>query len=83
MARSTVEGAGRGVFLKQAAKAGTVVGFYNGVRLVGLESTVTESVRRSPYRMDNDWANMDEILDVPPKYRYIIYAEVTASLANK
>ena len=70
MANSTVEGAGRGVFLKKAVKAGTVVGFYNGVRLVGLEASLGETVRRSPYRMDNDWATQDEIIDVPPKYRY-------------
>ena len=67
--QSTVKDAGRGVFMKRQAKAGSVVGFYNGVRLVGLESKLTESVRRSPYRMDNDWAREDEILDIPSKYR--------------
>ena len=60
------------MFLKRNAKAGTVVGFYNGVRLVGMESKVSEAVRRSPYRMDNDWSRHEEILDIPSHYRSVV-----------
>ena len=70
---STAKGGGRGVFLKRNAKAGTVVGFYNGVRLVGMESKVSEAVRRSPYRMDNDWSRHEEILDIPSHYRSALF----------
>ena len=59
------------MFLKRNAKAGTVVGFYNGVRLLGMESKVSEAVRRSPYRMDNDWSRHEEILDIPSNYRSV------------
>ena len=59
------------MFLKRNARAGTVVGFYNGVRLLGIESKVSEAVRRSPYRMDNDWSRHEEILDIPSNYRSV------------
>ena len=61
--------AGRGVFLKQDARAGQVVGFYNGVRLNGIESKLKVVDRKSPYRMDNDWAVEGQVLNMPPGYR--------------
>ena len=66
---STIKGAGRGVFLKRNVTFGEVVGFYNGVRLTGMESKVKLEDRRSPYRMDNDWAVPDQIINMPPQYR--------------
>ena len=61
--------AGRGVFLKRNCSNGTLVGFYNGVRMTDLESKVKIEDRKSAYRMDNDWANPTEILNIPSKYR--------------
>jgi len=37
---SSIEGAGRGMFLKKNAVKGQIVGFYNGVRMTDLESKV-------------------------------------------
>jgi len=61
--------AGRGVFLKRNCSNGTLVGFYNGVRMTDLESKVKVEDRKSAYRMDNDWAKPTEILNIPAKYR--------------
>lgn len=69
IATSTIPGAGRGVFLRRNVTKGEVVGFYNGVRLTGMESKVKHEDRRSPYRMDNEWAVPDQILNIPPNYR--------------
>ena len=69
IANSTIKGAGRGVFLKRNVTQGEVVGFYNGVRLTGIESKIKHEDRRSPYRMDNDWAVPEQILNIPPNYR--------------
>ena len=69
IADSTLKGAGRGVFLKRNVKKGEIVGFYNGVRLTGMESKVKHEDRRSIYRMDNDWAVPEQILNIPPQYR--------------
>lgn len=69
VASSSVEGAGRGVFLLKDVPAGQVVGFYNGVRLVGMESRLKAEDRKSPYRIDNDWARPEEVLNIPPGYR--------------
>ena len=55
VSNSTLDGAGRGVFMKRAAKKGSVVAFYNGVRMTDIESKVKTEDRKSPYRMDNDW----------------------------
>ena len=66
---STISGAGRGVFLKRNVTKGEVVGFYNGVRLTGVESKLKYSDRKSPYRMDNDWAVPEQIMNIPPQYR--------------
>ena len=67
---STINGAGRGIFLKRNVIKGEVVGFYNGVRLTGLESKLKYEDRKSPYRIDNDWAVPDQIINIPPQYRY-------------
>ena len=69
MGKSSIEKAGRGVFLKKDAKQGTIVGFYNGVRMGDLESRLRKADRTSPYRMDNDWANPKEVLNVPEGFR--------------
>ena len=69
IANSTIQGAGRGVFLKRNVMKGEIVGFYNGVRLTGMESKIKHEDRRSPYRMDNEWAVPDQILNIPPNYR--------------
>ena len=69
VAASTIPGAGRGVFLKRNVTKGEIVGFYNGVRLTGMESKIKHEDRRSPYRMDNEWAVPDQILNIPPNYR--------------
>ena len=69
IANSNIKGAGRGVFLKRNVRKGEIVGFYNGVRLNGLESKIKHEDRRSPYRMDNDWAVPEQILNIPPNYR--------------
>ena len=55
VSNSTLDGAGRGVFMKRAARKGSVVAFYNGVRMTDIESKVKLEDRKSPYRMDNDW----------------------------
>ena len=69
VAESRIKGAGRGVFLKKNVSKGDVVGFYNGVRLTGLESKLKQDDRQSPYRMDNEWAEQEQILNIPPNYR--------------
>ena len=69
IANSNIKKAGRGVFLKRNVSEGEIVGFYNGVRLTGMESKINPQDRRSPYRMDNDWAVPDQILNIPPNYR--------------
>ena len=69
VAESRIKGAGRGVFLKKNVSKGDVVGFYNGVRLTGLESKLKQDDRQSPYRMDNEWAEPEQILNIPPNYR--------------
>ena len=67
---STIAGAGRGIFVKKCGLKDDVVGFYNGVRLTGMESKLKLSDRKSPYRMDNDWAEEEQILNIPEGYRY-------------
>ena len=69
VANSTIKGAERGVFLKRNVTKGEIVGFYNGVRLTGMEGKIKYEDRRSPYRMDNDWAVPNQILNMPPEYR--------------
>ena len=66
---SSVTGAGRGIFLKAKARKGFTVGFYNGVRLSDIESKVKLVDRKSPYRIDNDWAKSSQILNIPKEYR--------------
>ena len=67
---SSVSGAGRGVFLREKARKGFTVAFYNGVRMTDIESKVKLADRKSPYRIDNDWASPKEILNIPSEYRH-------------
>ncbi len=66
---SHLPSAGRGVFLKRPAKAGTIVGFYNGVRMSNFESKIRRADRTSSYRMDNDWAEPNQVLNIPEGLR--------------
>jgi len=80
---SSMEGAGRGVFLKTKARKGFIVGFYNGVRMTDIESKVKSEDRKSPYRIDNDWARSNEILNMPMHYRSLeIYNATLGHLIN-
>lgn len=70
IANSTLPGdVGRGVFLKSKARKGFTVSFYNGVRMSDIESKLKVEDRKSPYRMDNDWAKPKEVLNIPKQYR--------------
>ena len=42
VANSTLEDAGRGIFLKRKATKGQIVAFYNGIRMSDMESRVSE-----------------------------------------
>ncbi|XP_059082047.1 histone-lysine N-methyltransferase SETD7-like [Tigriopus californicus] len=66
---STVRGSGRGVFLKKDVPMGMIIGFYNGVRMSDFESKIRKADRKSPYRMDNDWAKSKQILNIPEGFR--------------
>ena len=68
---SGIEGAGTGVFARRSSKKGSILGFYNGVRLGGIESKLRREDRTSPYRMDNDWAEPGQVLNVPNGFREI------------
>jgi histone-lysine N-methyltransferase SETD7 len=68
-AESTIPGAGVGVFTRTAGKRGMMVSFYNGIRMSKLESRLTIEDRQSGYKIDNDWAVPDEIIDIPQKLR--------------
>jgi hypothetical protein len=46
-----------------------VVGFYNGVRKNKLVVRLTPEGRKSNYKIDNDWAAQDQILDIPQELR--------------
>ena len=46
-----------------------VVGFYNGVRRTKLEVRLNPESRHSNYKIDNDWAAQDQILDIPKELR--------------
>lgn len=68
--QSKVPGAGFGAFAKRSAKKGTLVGFYSGIKVQNLDqSTLSSEGRRSQYRIDNDWALANEVIDIPNKYR--------------
>ena len=69
VSNSTLANAGRGIFMKIKANKGQTVGFYNGVRMPDLESKIRLEDRKSPYRMDNDWATPKEILNIPEEFR--------------
>ena len=80
---SSISGAGRGVFLRQKARKGFTVAFYNGVRMADIESKVKVEDRKSPYRIDNDWASPKEILNMPSEYRnFDIYNATLGHIVN-
>ena len=83
VSNSSVDGAGRGIFLKKAGRKGQIVGFYNGVRMSDIESKVKTEDRKSPYRMDNDWAESSQILNIPKKYQSLdVYNATLGHLIN-
>jgi len=67
--KSSLLKANRGLFLKRPVKAGTVVSFYNGARRTSGESTLRRADRFSSYRIDNEWAVPDQILEIPEMLR--------------
>eukprot|EP00096_Caligus_rogercresseyi_P015920 TRINITY_DN8417_c0_g1_i1.p1 TRINITY_DN8417_c0_g1~~TRINITY_DN8417_c0_g1_i1.p1 ORF type:complete len:270 (+),score=68.07 TRINITY_DN8417_c0_g1_i1:271-1080(+) len=67
--RPSVIGSGRGVFSKRRIPEGTLVGFYQGVRTSKTEALKDKEIRKSPYKIDNDWAHPNEILDISEFYR--------------
>ena len=68
---SKLAGAGFGVFSKRSGKKGMLVGFYNGIKVLNIEAnTMSKEGRRSQYRIDNDWAFKDQIIDIPNIYRF-------------
>lgn len=61
---STIKAAGEGLFLKKAAKAGTVVGFFNGVRVNVHDTLRNPEYEVTPYKVWNDWDDNDELLSI-------------------
>ena len=68
---SGIDGAGLGVFLRRDVTKGTVMGFYNGVRMSDFESKLRRADRTSPYRMDNDWAEEKQVRIFSAGYRLV------------
>jgi hypothetical protein len=66
---SSLPKAGRGLFLKRPVEAGTIIGFYNGVRMSNFESKIRKADRTSSYRIDNDWAVANQVLNIPENLR--------------
>lgn len=74
--------AGRGIFTRVPLKKGTVLAFYNGVRY-GLSNSKMKDKGLSFYRIDNDWAKFDEVIDIPKKYRSLqTYKATLGHLVN-
>lgn len=68
--QSKLTGAGFGVFARRSARKGTLMGFYSGIKLSSLESSVLSfDGRRSQYRIDNDWATTNQVIDIPSEHR--------------
>jgi hypothetical protein len=61
---STIKEAGEGLFLKKAVKAGTVVGFFNGVRVDVHDTLRNPEYEITPYKVWNDWEENDELLSI-------------------
>ena len=49
-----------------------LVGLYNGIKIHSLESQNPKD-RRSPYKIDNDWAVADQVIDIPADFRFTIF----------
>ncbi len=58
---SSVASAGRGVFAVRDLRKDSVVCFYNGVRMSEKESVMRKADRKSPYRIENDWAQKNQV----------------------
>jgi len=69
VAPSKIDGAGDGYFIRKAGRKGSIVGFYNGIKIGSIEPGQSWIERKSPYRMDNDWAVANEVIDIPEYYR--------------
>ncbi len=53
-----------------------LVGLYSGIKIHSLESQEAKD-RRSPYRIDNDWAEAEQIIDIPADYRFVAFSSFT------
>ena len=71
VASSTIPGAGRGIFTRAPMKLGTVVAFYNGIKVKWYQTKGKGETSVSHYRMDNDWSAPNQILDIPLKWRSV------------
>ncbi|CAB4063060.1 SETD7 [Lepeophtheirus salmonis] len=59
----------RDPFEDQYIDVGSIVGFYQGVKASKLEAYKNKELRKSSYKVDNDWAHPNEILDIPQFYQ--------------
>ncbi len=56
--------------IRRSAKKGTLMGFYSGIKINNFAAiTMSSEGRRSQYRIDNDWALANEVIDIPDQYR--------------
>ena len=69
VAPSTIPGAGRGIFTRAPMTRGTTVSFYNGIKVAWFQTKSKGESSVSHYRMDNDWAALNQVLDIPKKWR--------------
>ncbi len=61
---------------------GTIIGFYNGVRMSDFESKLRRADRKSPYRMDNDWASPGQVRDGDKKLPVVITRAKKVGIIN-
>ncbi len=66
---SKVEKAGRGVYTRKPLKEGTLVSFYNGIKMSFVESSIKSKDKTRHYVIDNDWSVANQEIDIPPRYR--------------
>ena len=55
-----------------------LVGLYNGIKIHSLDSQNPKD-RRSPYKIDNDWAVADQTIDIPTDYRFVFKFNMSQS----
>lgn len=65
--KSTIQGAGDGVFMKRDAPRNTVVGFFNGIRITLADTMSNSNMKQSVHKMWNDWTS-DEMLYIPKEF---------------